>query len=95
MVGFFSTAKGLGVSRGLGPGVGLLGSELRMRALWGQVEPSIRLVLLESARGPRCSRAPTTPVLPASSSTSVAILTTATWLSTVCRAALVSVATAG
>lgn len=51
MVGFLSTAKGLGVSRGLGPGTGLLGSCVMMLH-WLMEGMSMRL-LLESVRGVR------------------------------------------
>lgn len=50
MVGFLSTAKGLGVSRGLGPGTGLLGSGVMIWD-WLMEGISMRLLLLESVRG--------------------------------------------
>lgn len=52
IVGFFSTAKGLGVSRGLGPGTGLLASGVMIRD-WLMEGISMRLLLLESVRGLR------------------------------------------
>lgn len=51
IVGFLSTAKGLGVSRGLGPGTGLLGSGVM---LWDWLMGGISMrLLLESVRGLR------------------------------------------
>lgn len=50
IVGFPSTAKGLGVSRGLGPGTGLLGSGVIIWD-WLMEGISIRLLLLESVKG--------------------------------------------
>lgn len=51
IVGFLSTAKGLGVSRGLGPGTGLFGSGVMIWD-WLMEVISMRL-LLESVRGLR------------------------------------------
>lgn len=85
IVVFLCTAKGFGVSLGLGPGTGFLGSEPMMD------ESSMRVLLLESVRGLKRRRP---LIIPGSSSTWVAI-TAPAWLSTVCSGALVSVATAG
>lgn len=52
IVGFFSTAKGFGVSLGFGLGTGLLGSGLMIWD-WFMVEISRRFLLLESVRGLR------------------------------------------
>lgn len=87
IVGFLSTEKGFGVSLGLGPGTGFLGSGLIMRDDWVPGEPSISPLLLESVSGLRCRRL-------ASISTWAAISAPA-WLSTVCSGAPVSVATTG
>lgn len=87
IVGFLSTEKGFGVSLGLGPGKGFLGSGLIMSEDCDPGEPSISPLLLESVSGLRCSRLP-------SISTWAAISAPA-WLSTVCSGAPVSVVTAG
>lgn len=52
IVVFLSKAKGLGVSRGLGPGTGLLGSGVMIWD-WLIEGISMRLLLLESVRGLR------------------------------------------
>lgn len=73
IAGFFSTVKGFGVSLGLGPGTGLLGSEGIISGPWVPPELSTKLLLLESMRGLRCRRLPTTHGRPASTSTWAAI----------------------
>lgn len=73
IVGFLFTVKGFGVSLGLGPGTGFLGSDEIISVPWGPPELSIKLLLLESMRGLRCRRFPTTHGRPASTSTWAAI----------------------